>query len=1073
MMISTILITCLLLSGTSGIIWFIPERSLAEDSQAQPLGSSGAARNSFTESEPNNEFTNADDISGGNPPHTVTGNLVNRADHDLFKISLDGGNRPVDNLTIELTNCYSNDWGTQWYSTFYISVYGMFAGEALLMTVVSTQVDDYENCGKASIHAFDSTYYYIKLTSTCQYTWYNDPIEYSLSVTVEPTSTPDNNQVMDFADELFGEVQRQTVHSDTDLFDWWFIETEDPEAYETNFSFTLEITDSKKMNNQHMNNQMINFVTEVHVVVYHETVAGYDRDDEEIANMNKKYGHINPIKYYKHHEKTDESAPKLRFYLAVYVQTYGRTGSGDGEYIWGEGYCNGWAEYSIKDINPKPMIPPVVTDAKVQAPLGKIYDTFTYSVNYQDENNDPPKKITILIDNGHMGENSEYVGPQAMKKVDPADLDYTDGCVFKYTVDGKELIPGEEHDYIIYAEDVEKAAEGNTSIHGDKFIGPIITENTLPIARPSGIKTYTIYEDDPISYIDLNTTFEDPDNDTLYFRLSEDNTQWSNIYNSENITIKVVTQETFEGSKKFLEFRPKENMFNRHPNDDFGNEIVYINVSDEDPKGGINRAHYMWNPFELELIIIGVNDPPQIKTSFNQYLPKGELVIDEDVPERNFNLNHIFWDPIEDDPLTFSVSSNNNIDVIFYKDGLADFVPSENWTGAESLEIIANDGYATVSDILKIKVLAINDNPFLNYTPKQVIYEGEWYNITFIGYDKADNESVYFETNLMNMLELSEDEYSFDTLTGELSFKPNNNNVGTYKDIMVTVRDYNGGVTTQYVVFEILNTPDPPIPEIITPGDSDRFLTTEFIDFQGSYYDPDNEILVENHSYEWYSDLEGLLSTEISFRATLSEGTHKITLKITDPVINGSTLIVIHMVKESKVDTDGDGMPDYWEILHYLNEKDPYDAEDDPDVDTYTNYEEYLGMDGKVGGNDDTDPWDDDSHPTKHFSRSGQEEDSNLFIISIVAVIIIIIFLIIFFLVYRRRQKKTDKDNPDKAAGEDKTWQDMYGRKYKVYKYEPVSIVCHNCLEKQDIEMPIRPLVVTCTKCGSRGVLYK
>ena len=41
-------------------------------------------------------------------------------------------------------------------------------------------------------------------------------------------------------------------------------------------------------------------------------------------------------------------------------------------------------------------------------------------------------------------------------------------------------------------------------------------------------------------------------------------------------------------------------------------------------------------------------------------------------------------------------------------------------------------------------------------------------------------------------------------------------------------------------------------------------------------------------------------------------------------------------------DTDGDGIPDSWEILHGLNPLDPADASQDPDDDGLTNYQEYL-----------------------------------------------------------------------------------------------------------------------------------
>ena len=41
-------------------------------------------------------------------------------------------------------------------------------------------------------------------------------------------------------------------------------------------------------------------------------------------------------------------------------------------------------------------------------------------------------------------------------------------------------------------------------------------------------------------------------------------------------------------------------------------------------------------------------------------------------------------------------------------------------------------------------------------------------------------------------------------------------------------------------------------------------------------------------------------------------------------------------------DTDGDGMPDWWEKKHGLDPNDPSDAAQDRDGDGYTNLEEYL-----------------------------------------------------------------------------------------------------------------------------------
>lgn len=49
------------------------------------------------------------------------------------------------------------------------------------------------------------------------------------------------------------------------------------------------------------------------------------------------------------------------------------------------------------------------------------------------------------------------------------------------------------------------------------------------------------------------------------------------------------------------------------------------------------------------------------------------------------------------------------------------------------------------------------------------------------------------------------------------------------------------------------------------------------------------------------------------------------------------------------VDTDGDGMPDAWEIANGLNPNDPSDANGDINGDGYTNIEKYInGIDTRT-----------------------------------------------------------------------------------------------------------------------------
>lgn len=58
--------------------------------------------------------------------------------------------------------------------------------------------------------------------------------------------------------------------------------------------------------------------------------------------------------------------------------------------------------------------------------------------------------------------------------------------------------------------------------------------------------------------------------------------------------------------------------------------------------------------------------------------------------------------------------------------------------------------------------------------------------------------------------------------------------------------------------------------------------------------------------------------------------------------------------QKKTIDSDGDGMPDEWEVAHGLDPKNPNDANDDADGDGFTNGEEYAS---------ETNPTDAASHP--------------------------------------------------------------------------------------------------------------
>ncbi len=100
-------------------------------------------------------------------------------------------------------------------------------------------------------------------------------------------------------------------------------------------------------------------------------------------------------------------------------------------------------------------------------------------------------------------------------------------------------------------------------------------------------------------------------------------------------------------------------------------------------------------------------------------------------------------------------------------------------------------------------------------------------------------------------------------------------------------------------------------------------------------------------------------------------------------------------------DTDGDGMSDYFERLFLLNPLDPTDRDLDFDEDGKTNYEEFLGPDGKWDNKDWTNP--NEKPEPKKKSEKDRQVDYSLII---VAFLIVLLFLLILGSIARRMRYK-------------------------------------------------------------------
>ncbi|MGA1848802.1 MAG: PKD domain-containing protein [Thermoplasmatota archaeon] len=138
-----------------------------------------------------------------------------------------------------------------------------------------------------------------------------------------------------------------------------------------------------------------------------------------------------------------------------------------------------------------------------------------------------------------------------------------------------------------------------------------------------------------------------------------------------------------------------------------------------------------------------------------------------------------------------------------------------------------------------------------------------------------------------------------------------------------------------------------PVIVVSTPSSSDRLMEGQEIIFDATpSYDPDGDRL----TISWHiSDGDGEVSMGDSYRVSniLEPGEYTVTVIAKDRVNNEVRYhfrITVDKIEfpysMDNKDTDGDGIPDWWEFTWQTNYL-VKDAQEDPDRDGFTNLEEY------------------------------------------------------------------------------------------------------------------------------------
>lgn len=174
-------------------------------------------------------------------------------------------------------------------------------------------------------------------------------------------------------------------------------------------------------------------------------------------------------------------------------------------------------------------------------------------------------------------------------------------------------------------------------------------------------------------------------------------------------------------------------------------------------------------------------------------------------------------------------------------------------------------------------------------------------------------------------------------------------------------------------------------------------------------------------------------------------------------------------------DTDDDNIPDGWEYKYYLNPLDPSDAIQDPDGDDYTNFEEYLGLDGVEGGGDSTNPNDPNIYPGSESTKKDDEMDD--WILYLTVVIVLIIILVILILSLRYYNKLRAEESAKKSKEKDDEYfkvenKDELGVGGELLALDDVEYYKRDRVFKPEKEIVSDKDMIDCPKCGAKLDVY-
>jgi outer membrane protein assembly factor BamB len=618
---------------------------------------------------------------------------------------------------------------------------------------------------------------------------------------------------------------------------------------------------------------------------------------------------------------------------------------------------------------------PSLTLPKVIPITGDLSNEFEFSVVYTDLDNDTPEQspayIRVLIDDDVTGQNMSI---NVSTTPELSDGNFTNGEEYIYKTT---FTTWGQHKYKFVCYD---GIDGNET---DTIYDPFLA------AAPEldHIENLTAYED-----IDLVVDLED--------KLGDDDTNLSELVISVNSTYATITDLNITFNYP--------NEFNYPSGRD--HEIIKINVTDS--IFNVSR--------NVRIDVIPVNDPPIL-----------EGVPDVQIKEnKNKTINiSAYISDIDNELEELTVSTDSEYTNIINKEIMFNY-PTGSGIVSEHVRIEVFDGESYGHQNITVSIIPEGSYFMLLPILEQIALED-----VELVMEITDYISLYDDISL-NEFEIKINS-SYGSMNGTqlVFYYPNAFNYPSgrsydYVHIIVTYKDQ---IESQDFLINVMAINDGPV--LVTEKVDKLVLEGTSLMFKASYSDIDGsespivQVIISNIPYDLsYISGEihgtgGIYQTEL----TILEGEYSYYYRCDDyeneiNSVYSSENYTFKVLKYSETgeDSDGDTIPDGWELYYGLDPFDPDDAGMDNDSDTYTNLQEYLGDDGLPGGEDSSDPTDNSIVPKivqEPEDKDAEDDDSmDFLIVGIVIIIVIIVIILLAIFRFSRRNKPSETEVKSKIA---------------------------------------------------------